>query len=76
MIFIANGVAARARRTTTRWRCSRAAGGDTSQLTYPTSVVKSTDQANWADEFARFMRGADVSSKDGAQVDHHPRASP
>jgi type IV pilus assembly protein PilY1 len=44
-----------------------AAGGDTSQLTYPTSVVSSTDQKNWADEFARFMRGADVSGRDGAQ---------
>ena len=44
-----------------------AAGGDTSQLTYPTSVVGSTDQKNWADEFARFMRGVDVSGRDGAQ---------
>ncbi len=44
-----------------------AAGGDTAQITYPTSVVKSSDQANWADEFARFMRGADVSGKDAVQ---------
>jgi hypothetical protein len=44
-----------------------AAGGDTSQITYPTSVVSSTDQKNWADEFARFMRGVDVSGRDGAQ---------
>jgi type IV pilus assembly protein PilY1 len=44
-----------------------AAGGDTSQITYPTSVVDSSDQKNWADEFARFMRGADVSGRDGAQ---------
>ena len=44
-----------------------AAGGDTSQITYPTSVVSSTDQKKWADEFARFMRGVDVSGRDGAQ---------
>jgi type IV pilus assembly protein PilY1 len=44
-----------------------AAGGDTSQITYPTSVVSSTDQKNWADEYARFMRGADVSGRDGVQ---------
>ena len=43
------------------------AGGDTSPITYPTSTVSSSDQANWADEFARFMRGADVSGKDAVQ---------
>jgi len=44
-----------------------ALGGDTSKITYPTSIVSSTDQNNWSDEFARFMRGADISSGDGAQ---------
>src|SRR5205085_11618195 len=44
-----------------------AAGGDTTQLIYPTSFISNSDQGNWADEFARFMRNADVSSKDGVQ---------
>lgn len=44
-----------------------AAGGNTSQLTYPTSVVTNPDQANWADEYARFLRGLDVSGKEGDQ---------
>jgi type IV pilus assembly protein PilY1 len=42
-------------------------GGDVNQINYPTSVVKNSDQGNWADEYARFMRGADVSNKDDAQ---------
>ena len=44
-----------------------AVGGDTSQLVYPTSVVTSNDQKNWSDEWARFMRGVDVSGRDGVQ---------
>jgi type IV pilus assembly protein PilY1 len=44
-----------------------ALGGDTSQITYPASLVSSTDQKNWADEFARFMRSADISGRDGVQ---------
>nr|HET7860002.1 PilC/PilY family type IV pilus protein [Caldimonas sp.] len=44
-----------------------AAGGDASQISYPTSVVSSSDQKNWADEYARFMRGVDVSGRDGTQ---------
>ena len=61
-------LARKAPRTTTRSTLLHGAGGDVTPLTYPTSlIVKSTDQANWADEYARFMRGADVSSSDGAQ---------
>ena len=44
-----------------------AVGGDTSKISYPTSIVSSTDQNNWSDEWARFMRGVDVSGKDGVQ---------
>lgn len=44
-----------------------AAGGNTSQLTYPTSVVSNPDQANWSDEYARFLRGLDVSGNEGDQ---------
>ena len=42
-------------------------GGNTSPIAYPTSVVTSTDQKNWADEYARFMRSVDVSARDGSQ---------
>jgi type IV pilus assembly protein PilY1 len=42
-------------------------GGNVAQITYPTSYVKASDQANWADEMARFMSGADVSSRDDQQ---------
>jgi type IV pilus assembly protein PilY1 len=42
-------------------------GGDTSRLTYPTSVVANSDQANWADEYARFLRNADVSDQPETQ---------
>ena len=44
-----------------------AAGGNTSAISYPTSYVKNTHQANWADEFARFMRNVDVSGQTGSQ---------
>ncbi|HVE50920.1 MAG TPA: hypothetical protein VNG69_15055, partial [Casimicrobiaceae bacterium] len=42
-------------------------GGDTTKIDYPTSLIKSSDQSNWADEYTRFMRNADVSSMDGVQ---------
>lgn len=43
------------------------AGANTSQLVYPTAYIASSDQNNWADETARFLRDADVSSRDGRQ---------
>jgi type IV pilus assembly protein PilY1 len=46
----------------------QAAGGSTEPLgPYPYSYISKSEQANWADEYARFMRTADVSSKDGTQ---------
>lgn len=33
-----------------------AAGADTTQIAYPAGTVSNSDQANWADEFTRFMR--------------------
>jgi type IV pilus assembly protein PilY1 len=42
-------------------------GGNTTQLVYPTSYITNSDQADWADEFARWMRGVDVSPMDGVQ---------
>ncbi len=38
------------------------------QFTSPTSYISNSDQGNWADEFTRFLRGADVvSGKAGVQ---------
>jgi len=42
-------------------------GGNTTQLTYPNSYIGTSDQNDWADEFARFLRNADVSAKTGQQ---------
>lgn len=43
------------------------AGGDTTLITYPPGQVTNSDQNNWSDEFARFLRNADVSDRDGVQ---------
>ncbi|TMG87518.1 MAG: hypothetical protein E6H78_01025, partial [Betaproteobacteria bacterium] len=40
---------------------------NTTQLVYPSTYITNSDQADWADEFARWMRGVDVSSMDGVQ---------
>jgi len=45
----------------------QAAGGNATQILYPTSYISNSDQANWADEYARFLRGVDVSSQPGVQ---------
>jgi len=66
VIFIANGSPESSENGSALTLLANA-GGDTSRIEYATSYVKSTDQANWADEFARFMRGVDVSGKEGAQ---------
>lgn len=66
VIFIANG-SPQGSENGNALTLLRAAGGDASPLAYPTSVVKSTDQANWMDEYARFMRTADVSGREGVQ---------
>jgi type IV pilus assembly protein PilY1 len=41
--------------------------GDVTPLTYPNAYITNSDQGDWADEFARFLRGADVSDKEGTQ---------
>jgi len=66
VIFIANG-SPESSENNNSLALLTAAGGNTSALSYPTSIVKSTDQNNWMDEYARFLRSADVSSNDGAQ---------
>src|ERR1700693_6354896 len=43
------------------------AGGNATQILYPTSYITNSDQANWADEYARFLRGVDVSAQAGVQ---------
>jgi type IV pilus assembly protein PilY1 len=42
-------------------------GGDTTMLSFPAAYIKKSDQANWADEYTRFMNSADVSGGDGRQ---------
>ena len=66
VIFIANG-SPQGSENGNALTLLRAAGGDASPLAHPTSVVKSTDQANCMDEYARFMRTADVSGREGVQ---------
>jgi type IV pilus assembly protein PilY1 len=66
VIFIANGSPENSENNNALALLT-AAGGNTSALSYPTSIVKSTDQNNWMDEYARFLRSADVSSNDGSQ---------
>jgi type IV pilus assembly protein PilY1 len=48
----------------------RAVGGDVTPISYPRSYIGTSDQANWADEWARFLStSADVSgSLEGAQT--------
>ena len=41
--------------------------GDMTPLVYPSSYISNSDQSDWADEFARFMRGVDVSPMEGVQ---------
>ncbi|HSC63619.1 MAG TPA: PilC/PilY family type IV pilus protein [Caldimonas sp.] len=66
VIFIANG-SPEGSENNNALALLTAAGGNVSPLAYPTSIVKNTDQANWMDEYARFLRSADVSSNDGSQ---------
>ncbi len=66
LIFIANGGPGENTNGDARALLA-AAGGDTAPLVYPSSVVTNSDQANWADEYARFMRGVDVSGREGMQ---------
>ena len=42
-------------------------GGDTTPLSYQSSLIANSDQGNWADEYARFLRNADVSGMEGTQ---------
>lgn len=62
VIFIANGGPGEVTNNQAR-DLLQAAGGDIGQITYPNSQVSNADQANWADETTRFMRGVDVSGK-------------
>ena len=45
----------------------QAAGGNATQILYPSSYITNSDQGNWADEYTRFLRGVDVSSQAGVQ---------
>lgn len=66
IIFIANGGPGEVTNNQARDLLT-GLGGNVTQINYPTSEVGNSDQGNWADEYARYMRGADVSDKDDAQ---------
>ncbi|WP_332820874.1 pilus assembly protein [Pseudomonas sp.] len=66
IIFIANGGAGEVTNNEAR-DLLNGLGGNVTQISYPTSEISNSDQGNWADEYARYMRGADVSNKDDAQ---------
>lgn len=56
IIFITNGTPGEVTDNEAKTLLAEA-GGDTTKITYPASSnVSTSDQANWADEFARFMR--------------------
>jgi type IV pilus assembly protein PilY1 len=66
VIFIANGSPGEVTNNDAKALLA-AAGGNVNAISYPSSYITSSDQANWADEFTRFMSGTDVSSRDGTQ---------
>ena len=67
IIFVANGSSGEVTDNEAKALLA-AAGGDTTQLVYPSSYITNSDQGNWADEFTRFLRGVDVvSTKVGVQ---------
>ncbi len=67
IIFIANGGPGENTNNEAR-ALLQALGGDVTQIGFPTSIVTNSDQSNWADEYTRFMFGADVSTRDGSQT--------
>lgn len=67
VIFIANGSPGEVTNDEARALLA-AVGGNTTQIKYANSQVSNSDQANWADEFARFMNNTDVSTRDGTQA--------
>ncbi len=65
IIFVSNG--SPNENNTDAGRLLAGTGGDTALIPYPPGTVTNSDQNNWADEFARFLRTADVSPRDGTQ---------
>jgi type IV pilus assembly protein PilY1 len=61
IIFIANGRPGEVTDNEAR-ALLVAENANVSPITYPTSLVRNSDQSNWADEMARHFRGADISS--------------
>jgi type IV pilus assembly protein PilY1 len=55
VIFIANGRPGEVTDNEAKMLLA-AAGGDATQISYPSGTVSNSDQSNWADEFTRFMR--------------------
>lgn len=70
LIFIANG-SPESSENNDALALLRAAGGNTTRITYDSSgsltPPSNTDQANWSDEFGRFLSGTDVSAQPDEQ---------
>ena len=67
IIFVANGKPGEVTNNEARDLLA-GAGGDVTPLVYPSSLITNSDQGNWADEYARFLRGKDVvGTKEGVQ---------
>lgn len=67
IIFVANGKPGEVTDNEARDLLA-GAGGSTEPLVYPTSLITNSDQGNWADEYARFLRSVDVvGTKEGVQ---------
>ena len=67
IIFVANGKPGEVTNNEARDLLA-GAGGDVTPLVYPSSLISNSDQGNWADEYARFLRGKDVvGTKEGVQ---------
>ena len=66
VIFIANGAPGEVTDSEAKALLT-GLGGNTNALSYATSYIRNSDQANWADEYTRFMNLADVSTGRGKQ---------
>lgn len=67
IIFIGNGSPQGAENNDALALLQSIGGGSSQRDVVATSIISNSEQANWANEFAYFLRHTDVSSKDGIQ---------
>jgi len=66
ILFIANGAPGEVTDNEARDLLA-GVGGNVTPIAYASSLISNSDQANWADEYTRFLRNADISAKQGVQ---------